>query len=135
MARILVVDDDDKVRQIICDALELHGHEVVAAGNGVLALERFSGGRFDLVITDIVMPEKEGLETIIEIRGLNPDVAILAISGGGSFTPGGYLKSALMLGADRALEKPFSLERLVEAVDDLLGRPTALGAATANGAS
>jgi DNA-binding response OmpR family regulator len=133
MGRILVVDDDDKVRQAICDALELNGHEIVAAGNGLRALESFSAGAFDLVITDIVMPEKEGLETIIELRGLSPDLAILAISGGGSFVPGGYLKSALMLGADKALEKPFSLSLLLETVDELLDRPTPIAAATANG--
>jgi DNA-binding response OmpR family regulator len=132
MGRILVVDDDDKVRQAICDALELHGHEIVPAGNGVRALESYKAGVFDLVITDIVMPEKEGLETIIELRGLSPDLAILAISGGGSFVPGGYLKSALMLGADKALEKPFSLSILLDVVDELLDRPTPVAAA-ANG--
>ena len=135
MGRILVVDDDDKVRELICEALELHGHQVVAAGNGLCALESFGSGIFDVVITDIVMPEKEGLETIIELRGISPDVAILAISGGGSFAPGGYLKSALMLGADRALEKPFSLELLLETVDELLARPTPVSVATAGGVS
>ena len=63
----------------------------------------------------------------------SPDLAILAISGGGSFVPGGYLKSALMLGADKALEKPFSLSLLLETVDELLDRPTPIAAATANG--
>jgi CheY-like chemotaxis protein len=131
MARILVVDDDDKVRQMICDALTLHGHSVEAAGDGLRAMKRFRRRQFDLVITDIVMPEMEGLETILQIRGLSPDVAIVAISGGGSFTPGGYLKSALMLGADRALEKPFTLVQLMEAVNELLGRPTAVDVASA----
>lgn len=131
MARVLVVDDNDCVRKMLCEALEHCGHQVVDAANGVQAIAQFSEGAFDLVISDIVMPEKEGLETIIELRGIDPNVAILAISGGGSFAPDSYLESAIMLGADRSLSKPFTVNQLVEAVDELVGAAPATGTETA----
>ncbi len=121
MARILVVDDNDEVRRMMRQALELYGHDVVDAGNGVEALAQFRRRVTDLVITDIVMPDMEGLQTILELRTLDAAVKILAVSGGGSFVPEGYLKSAKMLGADRGLEKPFTVQQLVDAVNDLLG--------------
>jgi DNA-binding response OmpR family regulator len=68
-----------------------------------------------------VMPEMEGLETIIELRAMDASVKILAISGGGSFVPDGYLRWAEMLGADRRLEKPFTVQQLVGVVNELLG--------------
>jgi len=121
MARILVIDDNNEVRRMIRQALELHGHNVVDAGDGVQALAQFRNCVTDLVITDIVMPEMEGLETIIELRAMDASVKILAISGGGSFVPDGYLRWAEMLGADRRLEKPFTVQQLVGVVNELLG--------------
>ena len=131
MARILVIDDNNEVRRMIRQALELHGHEVVDVGDGVQALARFRNRVTDLVITDIVMPEMEGLETIIELRAMDASVKILAISGGGSFVPDGYLRWAEMLGADRRLEKPFTVQQLVGVVNELLGFQT--GSAAASG--
>lgn len=123
MARILVVDDDDAVRRAIRQALEMHGHEVADAADGVGAVERFRERDADLVITDIVMPDFEGVETIMEIRALSGSVKILAISGGGSHNADGLLRSAVVVGADRSLEKPFTVRQLMAAVDDLLERP------------
>jgi CheY-like chemotaxis protein len=123
MARILVVDDDDVVRRAIRQALEFHGHEVEDSPDGAQAIERFRDWDADLVITDIVMPNMEGIEAIMEIRAIDGSVKILAISGGGSFTADGYLRSAVVLGADRSLEKPFTVNQLVTAVDDLLAQP------------
>lgn len=129
MARILVIDDNNEVRRMIRQALELHGHNVVDAGDGVQALAQFRNCVTDLVITDIVMPEMEGLETIIELRAMDASVKILAISGGGSFVPDGYLRWAEMLGADRRLEKPFTVQQLVSVVNELLGyRPESAAA-------
>lgn len=128
MARILVVDDNDEVRRMMRQALELHGHDVMDAGNGVEALAQFRRKVTDLVVTDVVMPDMEGLQTIIELRALDAGVKILAISGGGTFVPDGYLKSAEMLGADKGLEKPFTVQQLVDSVDQLLeanGQPVA----------
>jgi len=121
MARILVVDDNDEIRRMMRLALELYGHDVLDAGNGVEALAQFRRRVTDLVVTDIVMPDMEGLQTIIELRALDSRVKILAISGGGTFVPEGYLKSARMLGADEGLEKPFTVQQLVDAVNGLLG--------------
>ena len=121
MARILVVDDNEVVRRIIRQALEFEGHDVEVAENGNRALDHFRERVADLVITDIVMPEKEGIETILELRLLDTDVKILAISGGGLFSPGAYLSSATLLGADGSLAKPFTARELIVVVDDLLG--------------
>jgi CheY-like chemotaxis protein len=121
MARILVVDDNDEIRRMMRQALELYGHDVLDAGNGVEALAQFRRRVTDLVVTDIIMPDMEGLQTIIELRALDSRVKILAISGGGTFVPEGYLKSAEMLGADEGLEKPFTVQELLDAVNGLLG--------------
>jgi CheY-like chemotaxis protein len=120
MAHILVVDDNEIVRRVIKQTLEFEGHDVAVAEDGGRALDRFRDRVADLVITDIVMPEKEGIQTILELRMLETEVKILAISGGGLFSPGAYLSSARMLGADGSLVKPFSARELIEAVDDLL---------------
>jgi DNA-binding response OmpR family regulator len=120
MARILVVDDNEVVRRIIRQALEFEGHDVEVAENGDRALDHFRERVTDLVITDIVMPDREGIETILELRLLDTEVKILAISGGGLFSPGAYLSSARLLGADSSLAKPFTARELIEAVDALL---------------
>jgi DNA-binding response OmpR family regulator len=122
MARILVVDDNAVVRKVIRQALELEGHDVMVAEDGNEALDCFRERVADLVITDIVMPGKEGIETILELRLLETDVKILAISGGGLVSPSVYLTSAKLLGADGSIAKPFTARELIEAVDELLGR-------------
>ncbi|MEO5957891.1 MAG: response regulator [Opitutaceae bacterium] len=83
MARILLIDDDDDVRTVLRLTLIHFGHTVIEARNGREGLELFAEARPELVITDIVMPEKEGLEVIIELRAHRPPVKIIAISGGG----------------------------------------------------
>jgi DNA-binding NtrC family response regulator len=120
MARILVIDDDYQILQTLHQVLALEGHEVMDASNGKEGLERFREHGADLVITDIVMPEKEGLETIMELRKAHPGVQIIAISGGGQIDPDAYLKMATQFGAVRALPKPFGREELLEAVRSLL---------------
>jgi DNA-binding response OmpR family regulator len=120
MARILVVDDSAVVRRVIREALEFEGHDVLVAEDGGEALDLFRGDPTDLVITDIVMPEKEGIETILELRELNSGVKILAMSGGGLFSPEVHLTPARMLGADETLSKPFTARELIETVERLL---------------
>jgi YesN/AraC family two-component response regulator len=123
MARILVVDDDEIVRSAIRQALEFYGHVVEDSADGDDAIECIRERGADLVITDIVMPNMAGIDTIMEIRALDEATRILAISGGGCFTSDGYLRSAVVLGADQSLDKPFTVNQLVDAVDDLLGLP------------
>ena len=121
MARILVIDDDPTIRSLVSGILERSGHSIVEAIDGRAGLAIFARESFDLVVTDIVMPEQEGIETIGAIRRLNRAVPILAISGsatiGGS---GDYLRAAAALGASGTLQKPFALDAIVEAVEQLL---------------
>lgn len=121
MARIIVIDDDDAIRLSLKLALEDADHHVEAAANGEEGMTRFRTNPADLVITDIFMPEKEGLETIDEIKRHCPQTKIIAISGGGSMDPEDYLEIAKRVGADRSLFKPFDIQLLVATVDDLLG--------------
>jgi CheY-like chemotaxis protein len=120
MAKILVIDDDDTVRLSVRLALEDAEHEVDEAPNGAEGLDRLKIQVADLVVTDIFMPEKEGLETIDEIRRDYPQIKIIAISGGGRIDPQDYLEIARQLGADRVLFKPFDIQLLLDVVDELL---------------
>lgn len=120
MARVLVVDDDQQVRKFVTQTLARTGHEVVGAADGNEGLAAFKGGGIDIVVIDLIMPEKEGIETIIELRRINKAVKIIAISGGGRMGPEGYLLTAKSLGAKETLQKPFSMEELSGAVERVL---------------
>ena len=120
MAKILVVDDEVQLREILKEVLEDSGHKVILAEDGNKGLKLFTEHLFDLIITDLIMPDKEGLEFITEILKSRPKTKIIAISGGGMVGPTDYLKTAEMLGAQRSLEKPFSSHDLVACVEQLL---------------
>lgn len=120
MARILIADDDANLRMILRDMLQQAGHHVGEASNGQEAIDFTHSEQVDLVITDIIMPDKEGIETIIEIRKSHPDVKIIAASGGGRCSAEDYLEAADAFGADRTLMKPFGRDELLSAVEDLL---------------
>lgn len=120
MQRVLVVDDDPGVRLVLCEALSMAGFEVEEAADGVAALRQVESFKPDLVVLDIVMPEKEGIETIMDLRRADKRVPILAMSGGGAAGPDGYLVPAVKLGADRSLAKPFRIDVFLEVVRDLL---------------
>jgi DNA-binding response OmpR family regulator len=116
MANILIVDDEAGLRTGLRDILELDRHVVVEAGNGKIGVQKFKEGQFDLVITDIIMPDQEGFETIKQIRALRPDQKIIAISGGGRTGSVELLQIAEGLGAMRVLKKPFGPSVLRDAV-------------------
>ncbi len=120
MARILVIDDDDMIRDVVRQMLENEGFEVADAceGSEGMALQRKRPA--DLVITDLIMPDQEGLETIKELREEFPQVKIMAISGGGWIGAGPYLGTAGKIGAHAALAKPFEREALLAVVRELL---------------
>jgi CheY-like chemotaxis protein len=122
MTRVLVIDDDALVRATLRAILGGAGFEVVLASDGLDGLAEFRRQRVDLVITDIVMPDMEGIETIRQIRDLEPSVPILAISGGGRGVSLDYLHMAQQLGATATLSKPFEADELLVAVDRCLGR-------------
>src|SRR5919108_2919694 len=99
VARILIIDDDDQIRRMLCQALEQAGYEAVEARDGQEGLEHYRAAPTDLIITDILMPGKEGLETIMELRREVPGVKIIAISGGGQTGNMTFLEIARYLGA------------------------------------
>jgi DNA-binding NtrC family response regulator len=121
MGRILIVEDDKAVRELLREILKRVGHDVVDAGNGKEAMALYKQSPADLIITNILMPEKEGLETIQELRREDPDIKIIAISGGGQIGPADYLEVARRFGALRTFSKPFDRKKLLKAVDELLG--------------
>lgn len=120
MARILIVDDEDALRSLLSRALQKAGYEVATAANGAAAVEQFRAQPADLVITDLVMPEKEGIETILELRQLQPGLKIIAMSGGGYMEAQDYLQMAGKLGAMGTLSKPFTAQRVQQLVAELL---------------
>ena len=120
MPRILVVDDDEQIRELIDSMLTAYGYETTLANNGQLATQAYREQPFDLVITDLVMPDMEGIELIQKLRAINQDVTIIAISGGFSGISDTYLKTAKFLGAKYTLPKPFKLDELLNVVSTAL---------------
>ncbi len=120
MARILVIDDNPELGRAILKRLERAGHTGVLAADGNSGLAAFRAQPIDLVLTDILMPEKEGLETIRELRKDNQHVQIIAMSGGGYATGTDYLRLATTFGANAVLQKPFEQGELVDLVAALL---------------
>ena len=123
MPDILLVDDDDSVRIIMRIALVKLGHVVREARDGREAMRLCKQRQPELMITDIIMPEQEGLETIRAVRRLYPEVKVVAMSGGGRADATDYLKVASALGAKAVLSKPFSTEHLAKVLDELLAKP------------
>jgi DNA-binding response OmpR family regulator len=121
MARILVVEDDEQVRTMLCMTLDWAGYDAHGAPDGNVAIRMQRERPADLVVTDLIMPDKEGLEMIMDLRREWPRTKIIAISGGGRVGPGNYLSQALHLGAARAISKPFGREELLGAIRELLG--------------
>jgi YesN/AraC family two-component response regulator len=120
MAKILVIDDEAPIAIMLKRMLNKAGHEVEIAVNGNEGLDLVEKFQPDLLITDIVMPEKEGLELIFELKKKRPELKIVAISGGGRFHYEGYLTSAKRLGAHMVFQKPLDHKEFVQAISELL---------------
>jgi CheY-like chemotaxis protein len=120
MARILVVDDDASLRAVVQEILTQAGHDVETACNGEEACETFKRLPVDLLIIDILMPEKEGIQTITSLHRDYPGLRIIAMSGGGQVSPIFYLEMAREFGADLTLQKPFGKAQILKAVEDLI---------------
>ncbi len=125
MNRILAIDDDPNVRQMICRMLERSGYDVVTAANGREGVEKFRANPPDVVITDIIMPEQEGIETIRQLKSEFPDCRIIAISGGGRVGPADYLNMAKLLGAAKTIRKPFDSAQLISAIREVMAEDVA----------
>ncbi len=120
MAVILVIDDDEAMRRLIAKTLSADNHRIVEAPNGYEAMKMLDELKPDAVITDILMPQKEGIETIREIREVAPDMKIIAMSGGGTSHNLMFLDVARAFGADAALAKPFRPAELKDTVARVL---------------
>ncbi len=120
MKKIVVIDDDNDLREMVKFLLEREGFEVLATGDGNQGIKFVSENNPALLITDILMPDKEGLEIINEIRQSGSDLKILAVSGGGVIEASHYLSLANGLGADKVLPKPFHNAELLKAIKDLI---------------
>jgi len=120
MAGVLIVEDEEELRGMIKTSLIRHKFTVIEAVNGKDAIARFKPSLTDLVVTDLIMPEEDGLKVILKLREIKPSVKIIAISGGGKAGPGSYLKLAKALGADAIFSKPFSLQELIAKIEELL---------------
>jgi DNA-binding NtrC family response regulator len=120
MSDILLVDDDDQLRTMMRLVLQRAGHTVREASDGHEAMSLFRDRPGDLIVTDLVMPEKEGLAVILEMRRINSQVKIVAMSGGGRVNPDNYLEVAKKFGAGDVLRKPFSNQELLDTVQRLL---------------
>ncbi len=118
--KILVIDDDAAVRKFITLALKKENHTVFEADNGNGGIQLLQEhDDIAIMITDLIMPEKEGIETIIEVRQHYPNMKIIAITGGGKVSPDNYLLLADALGANTTLKKPFSAQELLRSIDNL----------------
>ena len=115
MARILIIDDEKPVRDAVEAVAAAAGHETRCAADGRQGMIEFARFQPDVVVTDMLMPEKEGIETVIDLRKLRPDLPIIAISGGGRVGNMSFLKMAEHFGATHTLAKPFSAAQLMAA--------------------
>jgi YesN/AraC family two-component response regulator len=120
MARIVLIEDEEGLRTLLRRALAQCGHLVIEARSGREGLELFRHAPADLVITDIVMPEQDGLEVVMALRDTHPSVKIIVISGTGPHGGGDYLAVARAMGAAKVLQKPFTNAMLIASVNELL---------------
>ena len=117
---ILVIDDEPALREILSRVLAGAGHHVTGAGNGKEASKALAAAAFDVVLTDVIMPEKDGMQVISELRKKFPEIRIIAMSGGGHVSRDQYLKIAKGLGAHAVLEKPFANQQLLATIEALV---------------
>ena len=125
MARILIIDDESQIRSMLRLMLERVGYEVAEAPDGIEGIRQYRENPADLIITDLIMPNKDGIGMIIDLKKEFPKVKIIAMSGGGVNRPEGYLDGAKKLGATRTLTKPIDREEMLKAVKDSLQDTTA----------
>jgi DNA-binding NtrC family response regulator len=123
MSKILVIEDEELMRDVISRMLRHDGYEVIELDDGRLVSGILEQGGIGLVVTDIIMPEKEGLEIITALKKEYPEIKIIAVSGGGSWGPDSYLQLARKFGADRTFIKPVMRKEFISAVKELIGEP------------
>ena len=117
--KVLLIDDDDFFRGLVGGAMDKHGYRTTIAFDGEDAAKKMKNEDFDLVITDLFMPNKEGFEVIQEIRAIDPKIKIIAISSDGLAGFSSFLKMAQAFGANGSLQKPFSMEQLIAKIEEV----------------
>jgi DNA-binding response OmpR family regulator len=120
MPGVLIVEDEKELREMLKISLVRHKYTVLEAVNGKDAITHFKPSITDLVVTDLIMPEEDGLKVIIKLKEMKPSLKVIAISGGGKAGPGSYLNLAKALGADAVYSKPFSINELIARIEQLL---------------
>ena len=120
MPSILIIDDNDELRDTLIVLLEDEGYTVIAAANGESGVGAFEQSRPDLVLTDVIMPESDGIEAIRRIRAIDPNARVVAMSGGSLVGNDYQLRAAKAAGAIAALAKPFEVDELVQVVERCL---------------
>ncbi len=120
MANILIIDDDDLIRSVLRQVLEADGHTVTELADGVGAAARCIEVGADLAIVDLIMPDQEGLATIMELRAIGRSLKIIAMSGGGRYLGSDFLAVAAVIGANRTIAKPFDRSSILDLVHDVL---------------
>ena len=120
MARVLIIDDEAMIRDMLVQILEHEGYETITASDGKDGIKIYRENPADLIITDLLMPEKDGIETIMELHRDSQDVKIIAMSGGGKIDPETYLQIAKTMGAVEIITKPFDLRELLKTIQELL---------------
>ncbi len=120
MQKIIIIEDDYAIRESLSEILSMKGYEVLAAESGLDLQNRLQDFKPDLLITDIIMPDKDGIEVIIEMKKTHNDIRLIAISGGGRIDSESYLNTAKYLGADATLKKPFTHDQLIQVIENLL---------------
>jgi DNA-binding NtrC family response regulator len=129
MSQILIIEDDQQMREMVKQMLQRAGHTAIGAGDGHEGMQIVHEQAIDLIITDIIMPEQEGLETIMQVRRDYPNIPVIAISGGGRVEPENYLHSAKLLGAAHTFTKPLNRDEMLRVVMQLLVQPPGSGEA------
>jgi CheY-like chemotaxis protein len=124
MTRVLIIDDEEPIRSMLKLMLERDGYEVDEAPDGMEAIRIYRQNPADLIITDLIMPNQDGIGMIIALKKEFPDVKIIAMSGGGLNKPEGYLKGAKKLGAACTLTKPIDRDEMLRAIKDVLQAPS-----------
>jgi CheY-like chemotaxis protein len=120
MPGILIIEDDNDLREMLKVSLHRRKYTILEAQNGKDAITHFKPSVTDLVVTDLIMPEEDGLKVIMKLREIKPSIKIIAISGGGKAGPGSYLNLAKALGADVIYSKPFSVNDMIKKIGELL---------------
>lgn len=120
MADILLIEDDEMALETAAIILESAGHNVVSANDGEQGMRLFEQAHFDVVVTDVVMPNKDGIEVLVALKKDDKEPKIIVISGGGRTSARDYLEMADVIGADATLQKPFTATELIGAVEGVL---------------